>query len=193
VVTATFGGRHAATLATWLGTPIIVPFLISLVLLPIYFPKYTIPAALAFYLLIAAAIDRLGKGPAGAVALHAVAGVMPHAAISYHRTATTAPWRESTTFLAEQARAGDVVLFDKDFSRTNAFAYYWKREDVVPLDEDAELPPSTTRVWVVVSLDPEDPGAVPARLGRLGYVRELGRHWDGDISDVDVLLFERRP
>ncbi|MFN8188012.1 MAG: glycosyltransferase family 39 protein [Gaiellales bacterium] len=191
VVAEAFGGRSAPMLATWLATPIVVPFLISVAFLPIYFPKYTIPASVAFYLLLATAIGRLGRGLAGAIALAAVVAVMLEGAVAYHRTYTTAPWRDSMAFLAGEAKEGDIVLLDKDFSRTNSFAYYWHREDVVAKEEEEDLVPLPKRVWVVVSLDPDDPGAVPRRLGRLGFEQTLTRHWDGDVSDVDILLFER--
>jgi uncharacterized membrane protein len=190
-VEAAFGGRHASVLAIWFGTPIVVPFLVSVTILPIYVPKYTIPASVAFYLLVAASIGRFGTRVAGAIALAAVAAVMLEATISYYRAYEPFPWGESIAYLDHNARSGDVVLFDKDYSRLNGFEYYWQRSDVVTKATVEELSPASDRVWVLLSLGPDDPDAVPRRLRDLGYVRTLDRHWDGDISPIDLLLFER--
>jgi hypothetical protein len=125
------------------------------------------------------------------ILLGAVVALMIEGTVSYHRSYTTAPWREATAFLDEQARSGDVILFDKDFSRTNSFAYYWHRDDVFPQDHEDELPPAADRVWVVISLVPEDPGAVPAMLESAGYAQELDRFWEGTPGGIELLLFER--
>lgn len=48
-------------LSVWLFTPIILPFLISIFITPIYVIRHTITASLAFYLLVAIAINSISK------------------------------------------------------------------------------------------------------------------------------------
>ncbi len=52
-------GNKILLLITWLLVPIIIPFLISQILAPIYQIRYTISASVAFYILIALAIEKI--------------------------------------------------------------------------------------------------------------------------------------
>jgi len=51
--------ESGAFLLLWLLTPILVPFMISALVFPIYHPKYTISASLASYMLVSRGINRI--------------------------------------------------------------------------------------------------------------------------------------
>jgi mannosyltransferase len=122
------GDRRVALLVLWAAIPTVVPFLLSLVVTPIYQFKYTIPSAVACYLLLALALEgvtpRVGLAAAGLVA--AAFLVMT---VRYYGDFKTEEWRQATAYVAARTDPGDVVVFDSSVGK-DAFDYYWRRSDV---------------------------------------------------------------
>jgi uncharacterized membrane protein len=183
-----FGGTHAPLLGIWFVTPIVVPFIVSVAILPIYLTKYTMPASVAFYLLVATAIHRLGRNVVGAAVLACVAALLLTETISHLRTFTPSRWQAAIEYLEEQARPGEVVFFDGSFIINTTLAHYSRRDDLVAKETDEQLDSTPQRVWVVQARD-DDP-ALRARLASLGYVERSSKHFEGSVETIDVRLFE---
>ena len=167
--------RRVGLLVLWAAIPVVVPFALSLLVTPIYQFKYTIPAAVACYLILALALE----GVAPRVALAAgvvVAGVFLVMTVRYYDDYETEGWRQATTYLDDHAHAGDVIVFDSSVGK-QAFDYYWRRSDVQEVvGSELEAPTqadlaavraasvSSGDVWLVVSHSRDSDGRIPAIL-----------------------------
>jgi mannosyltransferase len=117
-------------LTSWLLTPILLPFLASLVSNPIYMPRITIAAAPALYLLAAQGLDRMpGRGPRTALAvLLGILLILPLG--EFYRPPRNEPWREVVRLIEEAARPGDGVLVSPPWYRFFCFEHYRTRTDL---------------------------------------------------------------
>ncbi len=167
--------RRIGLLVLWAAVPIAVPFVLSLVVTPIYQFKYTIPAAVACYLLLALALESLA--PRVALAAGAlVAGAFVVMTVRYYGDYQTEQWRQATAYVSARARPGDVLVFDSSVGK-EAFDYYWRRSDVQEVIGSAETSPTqidlravrsaareSGSVWLVVSHSRDLEGRIPAIL-----------------------------
>lgn len=169
--------RRFALLVLWAAVPVVVPFALSFVVTPIYQFKYTIPAAVACYLILALAVESVA--PKVALAAGAVvAGAFLVMTVRYYGDYETEEWRQATTYLNDRARPGDVILFDSSVGK-EAFDYYWSRSDVQEVVGSRLEPPTQAnlaavrtasraqgKVWLVVSHSRDADGQIPAILDR---------------------------
>jgi mannosyltransferase len=188
--------RRVGLLVLWAVIPVVVPFALSLVVTPIYQFKYTIPAAIACYLLLALALEALPASAtlaAGAV----VAGIFLAMTVRFYGDYETEGWRQATTYLDGHARPGDVIVFDSSVGK-QAFDYYWRRSDVqevlgsgleAPTQADLAAVRSASEspgeVWLVVSHSRDAEGRIPAVLGRS---RTAGT--EADFTGIRVLQYD---
>jgi hypothetical protein len=167
--------RRFGLLVLWAAVPVVVPFALSFVVTPIYQFKYTIPAAVACYLILALAVESVA--PRGALVAGAVvAGAFLVMTVRYYGDYETEEWRQATTYLNDRARPGDVILFDSSVGK-EAFDYYWRRSDVQEVVGSRLDPPTQAnlaavstasraqgKVWLVVSHSRDAEGQIPAIL-----------------------------
>lgn len=157
--------RPVLLLVCWLAVPILVPFLLSLVLTPMYLTRYTIDAAPALYLLIGGLVSagrhRVAYPCATAAA---IALVLPSTAAYYPRDLKE-DWRHAARLIADSARPGDRILLLPGEGGDTQRALRWYYHGGLPacdLDafagasdervaaEVARCTAGATRVWVVV-------------------------------------------
>jgi uncharacterized membrane protein len=119
-------------LILWLMTPILIPFLISQVLQPIYLTRYTIGGSVAWYILLATGIRFLpGRNFHKYFAVAILAAGTALAVYSFFsKFPRKENWRTAVEVIEERAASGDSVLFYKGFN-DQPFNYYAKREDLV--------------------------------------------------------------
>lgn len=195
VVRRALDDRDIVLLLFWLVVPIAVPFLISLAITPIYQFKYTIPAAVAFYLLVALALNTLASRVA-LVAATVVGLAFLGATVRYYDNGTE-DWRQAVAHISERAHPGDTVVFDSSVGKT-AFDYYWTRSDVSEVigshfsgltDADLAAVRSAASgpqgVWLVVSHSRDPDGAIPAVIAESH--RQAG---DMPLHGVRITRFE---
>jgi hypothetical protein len=135
----------------------------------------SIPAAVAFYLLVALALDT--PGPRIALAATAVVALAFLAATVRFHDNDTEQWRQPAAYVSQRAKPDDVVVFDSSVGKT-AFDYYWTRSDVTEVigsqfsgltDADAAVASGaqgTGDVWLVVSHSRDADGRIPAILSQ---------------------------
>jgi hypothetical protein len=187
--------RDAVLLVFWLVLPIAVPFLISLAITPIYQFKYTIPAAVAFYLLVALGLNTLG--PHVALAASAAVGLVFLASTLRYYDDDTENWRQAVAYISGRAQAGDIVVFDSSVGKP-AFDYYWKGSDVSEVigsdfagltDRNLAAVRSATAhshaIWLVVSHSRDPEGEIPAVIA--GSHGQVG---DFELRGVRITRFE---
>jgi uncharacterized membrane protein len=168
-------GRVLLLLA--ISCPIALPFLWSRIGAPIFWPRYTILAAPALYLLLARGVLALPR-PSGRWAIGA--GVLGFALLQlfsyYHQQ--WEDWRSAARTVERLAQAGDIVGVP-DGASARAFAYYYQGAvpyQVMPSminaasDEAAihavlqEAHQPGARLWLVVHEQPEAPRLITGLL-----------------------------
>ena len=123
--------RPLLLIGLWLATPILVPFILSQFIQPIYLTRGTIGASCAFYLMLAKGADSLREYKfawlflVGLMSVFSVVNVF-----QYYAKPTRQQWREVAGTVDGQARATDMILFYPD-SCQGPFEYYSQRPTVV--------------------------------------------------------------
>jgi hypothetical protein len=111
----------------WVSFPVILPFIYSRLFTPIYLERYTICAAPALILLIAAGISRLKRMIPTYVPIVALLIVMLPGLQDYYVTDLNEQWREAAAFVQENVKADDIVIFapeEEGFHQINFDWYY---------------------------------------------------------------------
>jgi mannosyltransferase len=98
-------------LSCWLLCPILLPFIISIAIVPIYLDRYTISAAPALYLLLALGIFSIRR----AVPLMISIGVMVILVVPslrhYYVTDIKEQWKEAAVYVEENSGKDEVIVF----------------------------------------------------------------------------------
>ena len=95
----------------WLLCPIVLPFIASLVIAPIYVEHYTISAAPALYLILAFGLFSIRKMVPLIVSLGVLAIMIGPSLGYYYATNTHEEWPEVAAFVNENSGPGDVIVF----------------------------------------------------------------------------------
>lgn len=188
-----FGGERAGLLALWLLVPIVVPFVVSYLLFPIYVHRYTFAASLAFYLLLAFLVQQIQPNRLRFVAAAVVALLFAAGTVKNYGSLTEDRWRDVARFVDANAQPGDIVLFDPYWTQANVFDYYSDRRDITKRSGEKELGVLGSRVWTVVVDLSYRTATVAVRLERLGYDAHVVRDYKGGHMRIDLRLFERAP
>jgi 4-amino-4-deoxy-L-arabinose transferase-like glycosyltransferase len=184
-------------LGAWLVSPIMAPFFVSLLVTPIFLFKYTIPASLAFYLLVALGWRWLGNRAAAALIGGVVLAGFAGGAVDRIRNSKNENWRGAVAVVNLKAHRGDTVLLDAGFTR-HIFRYYSTRPSLVRTQvSDGSTRQETgvrrrvrmaaashRRVWLVYSHSKHSASLVTRQLQR-SFSERLHRRFNG----VDLYLF----
>lgn len=181
-------------LMTWLGAPIVIPWLISQWSTPIYLTRLSIGALPAYALLLAWALRRLPMPLrpllAGAVLLSQFTSLPP-----LYRDLTKTQWRAAVPQLAQAAQPGDWVLLYPGYN-ANALQYYaprpapWTLKLLESVDdaEALDLAAGPPRLWLIVVQAPADSAAFQARLVPAYRLADMATY-----TGLQVILYERSP
>lgn len=194
-------------LSLWLVVPIALPLLLSRLVIPIWFDRYSIGALPALYLLAAEGIRTVGS----VGALRAYRQVVPFAALAViiffsigvlqdNYAAGKEPWRALVKYVEATAEPGDLVFIAS--GAREPYDYYARREDLevkeVGLGPDqaeevgSELRASD-RVWLV--LRGSTPGIrkrFKARLEEATYEPTYHKLYRNRGGLIDLTLFEKQ-
>jgi mannosyltransferase len=156
-----------ALLWSWMLFPILVPFAISKLTIPILFPRYTIAASIPLFLLAARGVTvvadrlplvRLRPAVAALVVVLLCLPVLPEVK-EYYTETKKPPWRDLAANL--DAQPGDLVYVEPGWE-LHALEYYYRGEGerfgygiTVPEDENygtfENALPNRQRVWLVLA------------------------------------------
>ena len=136
-----------------IGACLIVPWLISYVITPLFVARYTIPALIAFIILAAFALSKMP-----ALLRITVLGILltltTHTLYGYYTGLDKAPWRETVEFVQEHANAGDVVVLNASYTK-DVFNYYFQPNGEIgivaawTLNEIPAFLDSANRIWLI--------------------------------------------
>jgi mannosyltransferase len=119
----------ALFLVVWLFALTVIPFVMSRVTTPIYYVRYSIPASIAFYVLIAGGIRNINWNYARLGAIAVIIIVFTPSLQAYYVSNAKGQAREATSFLDANAESGDVILAYKS-NYYMIFDYYNNRTDL---------------------------------------------------------------
>jgi uncharacterized membrane protein len=188
-------------LLLWLLCPIILPFIVSEFSSPIFLPKYTIPASLAFIILAARGFLSVRFHQLRMLLVLFVACFSLIDLRNYYGAVKKDVWREAVANFERLAQPGDVVLFNERPGQS-PFDYYNVRSDLIEKpfpDYNSELKADNIsellkhaveghdRVWLVLSHPGILTPLIPAQLEEW-YALAAHRSDPG----VEIYLFEKR-
>ena len=195
-------------LVVWVLATILIPFIISLgVSNPIYDPRYTIAASVAFYLLVAKGISNI-NGRYTKLAVIGIIVVLSVANLPGYYTSITKPQaREAISFIDANANSGDVVLVSPSY-QSYVWNYYNNRTDVAvklldslgatPSNDSREVKTKETqsdvlghdRVWFLVSSSGSPSAGTNFTLSVLN--ESYANLYLKSYYDYNVYLFQKR-
>jgi len=195
-------------LLIWLLTPIVLPFLLSQFLQPIYLSSHTIGASIAWYILVACGITALPRASLRYSMLAVLVITASLATPRFYRANTKSDWRSLTAYVDANATANDIVLFHK-FTLERPFNFYTVRDDLKKRpaapqgghhysgerQADAvdvrELVREHDRVWLVLGYTSTTAMSAEELKSIMGEQYAL-KH-DQRYLRISVLLFEKKP
>jgi len=116
-------------LVFWLLCPIILPFIASLLISPMYDDHYTISAAPAFYLLLALGLYSIRKPIPVIVSGAALLIMIVPGLVTYYQTDIHEQWRNAASYVTANSGPDDVILFAPDMGigiQQKSFNWYYK-------------------------------------------------------------------
>jgi len=117
--------REILLLVIWLFLPLVLAFIISKVITPIYVHRYLIGASPALYLLVAKGLSNLKvRSIIYPVILLIVLLALPNLA-NYHTEYGKSQWRDVAQHVELNAQENDVLVFCANFAQS-PFDYYYK-------------------------------------------------------------------
>ncbi|MDD5089046.1 MAG: glycosyltransferase family 39 protein, partial [bacterium] len=184
---------------------VLLPWITSQVLTPVYRPRYTIGALAGVVLLLAWLIARLPiRWRRWILIPLALLHTVP--LYAYYTLVDKEPWRETAQVIRSAAQPGDVVLMNPWWS-SRMLTYYLPQNDLLPveqarsLDDVRRIAERAQRIWLVTSyFDEKVPRdsvrrvlASGGNLRRTVRVNELVRMnpWALRMKPIDVLLYDR--
>lgn len=174
--------RRYRLLVFWFVAVAFVPYAVAEYLLPIYYPRYTIAALPALYLLVARGISSVDSSRLRRATVLLVAVCLLAGTGIYHTTPTDGNWRGAGNYIEEEAQEGALVLVDPGYV-DRPIEYYVDRIEIriAPLGgTEAIANGSNGSFWVVTSkaysydrkrLDELNESYELSKIGSFGDVR----------------------
>jgi mannosyltransferase len=103
-------GSKLLLLACWLVCPILLPFIFSFLIFPIYKSYYMIGAAPALYLLLAYGVYSIRKVVPTMVSIIAIFIIIVPGLGNYYTSVNNEQWREAAAFVKANASPEDVIV-----------------------------------------------------------------------------------
>ncbi|MCU7497484.1 MAG: hypothetical protein HF314_08735 [Ignavibacteria bacterium] len=122
--------NEAFFLFLWLSVPVLLPFIVSQFLSPIFLVKYTVASSTAFILLAGRGLNNISSGPIRLSILVLIFGLSIFNWANDLTTTNREMWREAVEYLDKRANKGDLIVFNSGVCRY-MYEYYSKRTDTV--------------------------------------------------------------
>jgi len=180
-------------LILWFCFPLVIPFIASQIITPIYMTKYTIVTSAALYLLVAKGISAFGKKNLYFI-LAVITILSSYGLHNYYTKDIKAQWREATDFVETKSQTGDVLLFCASLGQKPFDYYYTGDLDEYAVHKSATLQDSAVfiddlfykadRVWLIVSHVDELPPIFSYLEDEYALVDAAG------FNEIGVFLFD---
>lgn len=141
----------------WIGIPIILALLISLMFQPIYLPKYLILVTPAFYLLVSRGLANKNLKLRYMLLLVLI---IDSAVVSYsfYTNSNKEQWREAALFVQEREAAGDLIIVNAPWLKLSFEQYYTGTNIIAGVQttdqlSEALLTNEHDKLWLILSHD----------------------------------------
>ncbi|WP_254547466.1 glycosyltransferase family 39 protein [Halomarina pelagica] len=188
----------------WIAGTFLLPLVVSYVVTPVFWPRYTLAASFALYLLVGHGLSRAKRSHVriALVALLVVALLPP--TVFDLTTDTREQWDEAVADIEQRADQGALVVV-ADQVTERAVEYYGTRGDLVVTPVNADNAPNGTErtsnaeirrkmagheeVWLVLSHTGDEDDA------RLKAIASDGRQrtWHEEYVGIEVYRYEASP
>lgn len=209
--------KNIYLLLVWLFFPIIILYLISLFLIPVYWTRYTIGCSLAFYLLIAKGLRNINNKRVKLLVIITVIFFSLANIMVYYREVHKENWREVAEDIGKNAKPADLLIFNPGTIQV-PFNYYSKGKDLIKenflmmyetvnpenIGKVEEIIGGHKRIWVITTHNRDPNGLLKEYLNKsfiLLYSKEYMRFrfvnigLDGLINrkeaSIEVFLYSR--
>lgn len=184
-------------LLLWLLSPIVLPFIMSEFLTPIYRVRYAIPASLAFYLLVAKGIRNVNSKHFKFAIIGLLIVLSLWRIQSFYSLPYKDQWRELTTYINTNTEYGDLLVFNFYGTQQWPFNYYSRRTDLIEYNFDKnlrenELVPSANgykKLWYIKSLGqgPQDDKQFKERISE-----SYNLYYSKKYVGIELYLFKKK-
>ncbi|MGE5430468.1 MAG: glycosyltransferase family 39 protein [Syntrophomonadaceae bacterium] len=170
--------HEAFFLFIWLSVPVLLPFVVSQFLSPIFMVKYTVASSSAFLILAGKGLNNISSKTMKMSLLVLIFGMSVFNWGNNLVTTNKETWREAVEYLDANTKKGDAIVFNAGVCRY-MYEYYSKRTDVVliPFDPaDSQFRQDSLKsllrpvyeghksVWLVSSKNRDWKNMIPAAL-----------------------------
>lgn len=135
-----------------LFAPIIIPFLVSVIMKPIYVSRYMIGASPALIILVSAGIDNLKSNKVKIIVVVLIAGLSLFQVYRDYKSVDKHQWREAAEYMDENAARGDLIVVTPDYEM-ESLEHYLKRTDLrikpLPRDPNLDFDLRGETIWVI--------------------------------------------
>ncbi|MGH7901518.1 MAG: hypothetical protein ACRENZ_07250, partial [Thermodesulfobacteriota bacterium] len=118
-------GSELLLVITWLIVPIILPYILSEIFVPMYHHRYVISASPAFYLLLALIINKIGKVVPESITLGMIVIVITPGLYEFYVTPVREQWREAAAYVEQNSRENDVIVISEIGRDNNLRNFNW--------------------------------------------------------------------
>ena len=187
-----------AFLASWLLVPIILIISYSFLITSVLQPRYLIVSFPPLVLLASVGICRV-PGRYWLVVLGLIVALSGRGLYRWYFDVEKEDWRGAVNYVVSEATPGDAIMF---YGARRTFLYYLDRVHAsadllvqLPGSDDhllATLPSQYDRVWLVLSHDERGDRARRSGVIQSSMHRDYAIAADQRLSQVRVLLYERR-
>jgi mannosyltransferase len=117
--------------SVWLACTVLIPYIVSVLVAPVFSNRYMMSGSFAFLLLVARGVGQVPWRPArwgvaAGVILSQVWMLVP-----YYTQVNKEQWRQAASFVESTAQPGDCLLFHAPYCRSCVYWYYARRDDLV--------------------------------------------------------------
>ena len=188
----------------WLFSGVLIPFIISIIVSPIYVTRYTMIALPAFYILVAWSVSQINIKFNRPIFVVIALVLSASSLINYYRFIDKEQWREAIQFLQEHEQSNDIIILNAPWT-IETFNYYYSgklKYSIYPAGNVSDLSESISshpRIWLFQAYenvtDPD--GTIKSELLKFSKIRihknfvgDLGRHPKApQIQELKVSCF----
>jgi 4-amino-4-deoxy-L-arabinose transferase-like glycosyltransferase len=125
-----FNIRQHYLILLWVSFPILIPFILSQFMTPLYHFRYTIIAAPAFYLLLASGIGNLRPAAVRWLVIGFISITSLLNVFDYFERTTKRDWRGIAKHIQQFALPDDMLIINHGNCRDLVFDYYFDSQDL---------------------------------------------------------------
>jgi hypothetical protein len=114
----------------WLVCPVLLPYLMSKCSASIFNNRYMVAASFACYLLAAGGLMKIRPVFLKVIAGAALIALFLFTLIPFYFHPYKEQWRDAAAYIEQQARPGDLLLFNSGYCQGCVYWYYAKRQDL---------------------------------------------------------------